>query len=92
MAGVTITGMRLAAVTAVQAQPALEFGDTLLQSRNLRRLRPDQRNQFFPRRLGLRSFIHESLNRNASPLSRKIYRRGFEGELPHHLGSYRISN
>jgi hypothetical protein len=47
---------------------------TGLQSRNLGGLRSDQRNEFFSRRLGLRIAIHESLNRNAIPLSRKIYR------------------
>ncbi|HLK81415.1 MAG TPA: hypothetical protein VKT99_07960, partial [Xanthobacteraceae bacterium] len=31
-----------------------------------------QRNKLFPRRLRLRIAIHESLNRNAIPLSRKI--------------------
>jgi hypothetical protein len=47
-------------------------------------LRLDQRNQFFPRRLRLRIAIHESLNRNAIPLSRKIYQRELTAaaELP----------
>jgi hypothetical protein len=37
-------------------------------------LRPDQRNQFFPRWLAWRLRIHESLNRNKIPLSRKNFR------------------
>jgi len=69
----SIAGRRLTAVAAVQAEPALQLGDTGLQSYNLGRLRPDQRNQLFPRRLTLRIAIHESLNRNAIPLSRKMY-------------------
>src|SRR5258708_11376960 len=87
----SIAGGRLAAVAAVQAEPALQLGDTGLQSCNLGRLRPDQCNQFFPRRLRLRIAIHESLNRNAIPLSRKIYRREFTkaarlpGQLPFFL-------
>jgi hypothetical protein len=40
-------------------------------------LRRDQRNRLFPRRLARRITIHESLNRNRIPLSRKIYRRQF---------------
>src|SRR6516164_2657370 len=67
----SIAGRRLTAVAAVQAEPALQLGDTGLQNCNLGRLRPDQRNQLFPRRLRLRIAIHESLNRNAIPLSRK---------------------
>ena len=53
----SIARRRLAAVGTVQADLALKFGDPSLQSRvfshascDLRRLRPDQRNQLFPRR------------------------------------------
>ena len=67
---------RLTAVRTVQSQPALKLGDTRFQSGDLGRLRRDQRNQLFPRRLR-RITIHESLNRNRIPLSRKIYRRQF---------------
>src|SRR5579863_5052757 len=74
----SITGGWLAAVAAVQAQLALKFRDTGLQSLNLGRLRLYQRNQLFPRRLRLRIAIHESLNPNAIPLSRKIYWRDSE--------------
>src|SRR5208337_2630995 len=73
-----VAGWRLAAVTAVQAEPALQLRDTGLQNCNLGRLRLYQRNQFFPRRFRLRIAIHESLNRNAIPLSRKIYWRDIE--------------
>jgi hypothetical protein len=54
------------------SKPSRRSSSAGLQSRNLGRLRPDRRNQFFPRRLGLRIAIHESLNRNVIPLSRKI--------------------
>src|SRR5260370_20068713 len=90
----SIAGGRLAAVAAVQAEPALQLGDTGLQSCNLGRLRPDQCNQFFPRRLRLRIAIHESLNRNAIPLSRKIYRREFTkaARLPGQLPKLEVKN
>ena len=78
---------RLAAVGAVQSEPALEIGDPSLQSRNLGRLRPDQRNQLFPRWRARRLSIDESLNRNKIPLSRKIFRLASEKRLPR-LGSY----
>src|SRR6516165_7419887 len=83
----SIAGRRLTAVAAVQAEPALQLGDTGLQNCNLGRLRPDQRNQLFPRRLRLRIAIHESLNRNAIPLSRKISRPASQKRLTY-LGSY----
>jgi hypothetical protein len=50
-------GRRLVAV--LQAEPALQFSDTGLQSRNLR-LRLDQRNQFFLRRFRLKSIRRTS--------------------------------
>src|SRR6516165_1381853 len=67
-----VTRWRLAAVGTVQSQPSLKFGDTRFQGRDLGRLRLDQCNQFFPRWLTWRLRIHESLNRNEIPLSRKI--------------------
>src|ERR1700751_3965546 len=45
---------RLAAVRTVQPKPPLKLGDPRLQSRDLRRLRRDQRNQLFTRRLAQR--------------------------------------
>jgi hypothetical protein len=56
----------------VQSQPSLKLGDTRFQGRDLGRLRLDQCGQFFPRWLAWRLRIHESLNRNEIPLSRKI--------------------
>src|SRR6516225_9600891 len=67
-----VTRRRLAAVGTVQSQPSLKFGDTHFQGRDLGRLRLDQCNQFSPRWLAWRLRIHESLNRNEIPLSRKI--------------------
>src|SRR5487761_1106415 len=52
---------RLAAVRAVQSQPALKFNDPRFQSRDLSRLRGNQRNEFFPRWLGRRISIHRTL-------------------------------
>jgi hypothetical protein len=51
-----------------------QLGDTRFQGRDLGRLRLDQCNQFFPRWLAWRLRIHESLNRNKIPLSRKNFR------------------
>jgi hypothetical protein len=65
---------RLATVGTVQSQPSLKLGDTRFQRRDLGRLSLDQCNQFFPRWLAWRLTIHESLNRNKIPLSRKIFR------------------
>src|SRR5262249_59688182 len=48
---------RLTAVRTVQSQPALKLGDTRFQSGDLGRLRRDQRNQLFPRRLARRITI-----------------------------------
>ena len=48
-----IARRRLAAVRTVQSEPALKFGDPRFQGRDLGRLRRNQRNQFFPRWLGL---------------------------------------
>ena len=69
-----VTRRRLAAVGTVQSKPSLKLGDTRFQGRDLGRLRLDQCNQFFPRWLAWRLRIHESLNRNKIPLSRKIFR------------------
>ena len=44
-----VTRRRLAAIRAVQSEPALKFSDMRFQSRDLGRLRRDQRNQLFPR-------------------------------------------
>jgi len=70
---------RLAAVRTVQAEPALKFGDPRLQSRvfghqrrDLRRLRPDQRNQLFPRRLARRFDNHPILESETEAAVQKI--------------------
>src|SRR5579864_1256362 len=52
--GAPVARRRLAAVRTVQPEPPLKLGDPRLQSRDLRRLRRDQRNQLFTRRLALR--------------------------------------
>src|SRR5450759_3985978 len=59
-----VTRRRLAAIRAVQSEPALKFSDMRFQSRDLGRLRRDQRNQLFPRWLGWRSRIHRILESN----------------------------
>src|SRR5450759_820477 len=59
-----VTRRRLAAIRAVQSGPALKFSDMRFQSRDLGRLRRDQRNQLFPRWLGWRSRIHRILESN----------------------------
>ena len=60
-----ISRRRLAAVRAVQPEPALKFGDLRLKSRDLACLRRDQRNQFFPRGFGRRISIHRILKSKA---------------------------
>jgi hypothetical protein len=60
-----IARWRLAAVGTVQSELALEFGDPRLQCRDLGRLRPDQRNQFFPGRLARRFANHLTLESKA---------------------------
>src|SRR5450756_1619098 len=60
----SIARWRLAAVRTVQTKPALKFGDMRFQSRDLGRLRRDQRNQLFPRWLGRRIRIHRILESN----------------------------
>src|SRR3954447_10419957 len=60
-----IARRRLAAVRAVQPEPALKFGDSRLKSRDLACLRRDQRNQFFPRWFGRRISIHRILESKA---------------------------
>ena len=57
-----------------------------LQGGDLGRLRLDQCNQFFPRWLTWRLRIHESLNRNEIPLSRKISGSTLKKCMPY-LGS-----
>jgi len=60
----SIARWRLAAVRTVQTKPAFKFGDMRFQSRDLGRLRRDQRNQLFPRWLGRRIRIHRILESN----------------------------
>ena len=69
----SIARWRLAAVRTVQTKPALKFGDMRFQSRDLGRLRRDQRNQLFPRWLGRRIRIHRILESNPDSDVQKIY-------------------
>jgi hypothetical protein len=62
----SIARRRLATVRTIQSEPALEFGDMPLQSRDLGRLRRNQRNQLFPRWLGWRIKIHRILESNSN--------------------------
>src|SRR5579864_7164663 len=84
---------RLAAVRTVQPEPPLKLGDPRLQSRDLRRLRRDQRNQLFTRRLALRIRIrtHRILESKADSALEK----NLPAQPPRHatinLGSYEIS-
>src|SRR5579864_3770762 len=81
---------RLAAVRTVQPEPPLKLGDPRLQSRDLRRLRRDQRNQLFTRRLALRIRIrtHRILESKADSAVEK----NLPAQPPRHatinLGSY----
>src|SRR5579864_6918749 len=81
---------RLAAVRTVQPEPPLKLGDPPLQSRDLRRLRRDQRNQLFTRRLALRIRIrtHRILESKADSAVEK----NLPAQPPRHatinLGSY----
>src|ERR1700746_2433759 len=83
---------RLAAVRTVQPEPPLKLGDPRLQSRDLRRLRRDQRNQLFTRRLALRIRIrtHRILESKADSAVEK----NLPAQPPRHatinLGSYEI--
>src|ERR1700739_2039510 len=84
---------RLAAVRTVQPEPPLKLGDPRLQSRDLRRLRRDQRNQLFTRRLALRIRIrtHRILESKADSAVEK----NLPAQPPRHatinLGSYKDS-
>src|SRR6201982_3813 len=81
---------RLAAVRTVQPEPPLKLGDPRLQSRDLRRLRRDQRNQLFTRPLPLRIRIrtHRILESKADSAVEK----NLPAQPPRHatinLGSY----
>ena len=71
-----IARRRLAAVRAIQPEPALKFGDLRLKSRDLACLRRDQRNQFFPRGFGRQISIHRILKSKAdSPVQPNLYAR-----------------
>src|SRR5262249_28116846 len=59
---------RLATIGAVQPQPALQIRDPRRQSRDLLRLRRNQRNKLFPRRLGLRIPTHRILESETTPV------------------------
>src|SRR5262249_35355852 len=63
-----ITRGRLATVGTVQPQPTLQIRDARRQSRNLLRLRRNQRNKLFPRRLGLRIPTHRILESETTPV------------------------
>src|SRR6201981_513789 len=81
---------RLATVRTVQPEPPLKLGDPRVQSRDLRRLRRDQRNQLFTRRLALRIRIrtHRILESKADSAVEK----NLPAQPPRHatinLGSY----
>ena len=73
----SVARRRLGAVRTVQSEPPLEFGDPRLQSRDLARLRPNQRNKFFfPRRLDRRFARHPILKSEPdSAVERNLARR-----------------
>jgi len=83
---------RLAAVRTVQPEPPLKLGDPRLQTRDLRRLRRDHRNQLFTRRLALRIRIrtHRILESKADSAVEK----NLPAQPPRHatinLGSYQL--
>src|SRR5712691_2995201 len=66
-----IARWRLAAVGTIEPQPTLQFGNPGRQSRDLRRLRRNQRKQFFPRRFDRRVPIHRILESETAPLVHK---------------------
>ena len=87
---------RLAAVGAVQAEPALQLPDPRLQSRVFRderrnpsRLRADQRNPLVPRRLVRRFDTHPILESEPESAVRKNFNASPRTPLPN-LGSYRL--
>src|SRR5262249_32105578 len=59
---------RLATIGTVQPQPTLQIRDPRRQSRDLLRLRRNQRNKLFPRRLGLRIPTHRILESETTPV------------------------
>src|SRR5208283_3827550 len=86
-----IARRRLAAVRTVQAEPALEFRDPRLQSGNFGRLRPDQRNRLFPRRLVQRFENHPILESEPESAVQKILTPNQARPQFPNLGSYEKS-
>jgi len=68
-----IARRRLAAVRAVQSEPALKFRDPCFQRRVFSPQRPNQRDQLFPRRLAFRFANHSILeSKTASAVERNL--------------------
>ena len=89
----SVARRRLGAVRTVQSKLSLEFGDPRLQSCDLARLRPNQRNQFvFPRRLDRRFDTHSSLeSKHDSAVEQNSRRRQKITSNSPYLGSYKES-
>ena len=68
-----IARRRLAAVRAVQSEPALKFRDPCFQRRVFSPQRPNQRDQLFPGRLAIRFANHSILeSKTASAVERNL--------------------
>jgi hypothetical protein len=67
----TVARRRLAAVRTVQSEPALKFGDTRSQCRDLSRLRLKQRNELFLRWFDRHVAIHQILESERASVVQK---------------------
>ena len=85
-----IARRRLAAVRAVQPEPALKFGDLRLKSRDLACLRATNAISSSRDGSAAKSAFIESLNRRLIPVSSQIYTLGSQN-LSGSLGSYEMT-